>query len=180
MMYVVASLVSILALGFLLLTLVGLPGTWGMVVMAVLLAWLVPQEVFTSIPWIYVAVLVGLALLGELVEFVASAAGVGKLGGSRRAATLAIVGSLVGAIVGMVVGLPIPIPVVGSLIGSIILGGVGAAVGALIGERMTGKAWDGSVKIGMAAFVGRIFGTVGKTFCAAIMAAMLIVLVWVK
>jgi uncharacterized protein YqgC (DUF456 family) len=149
------------------------------VVAAVLLAWLVPQEVFVSIPWAYVGVLVGLALLGELIEFIAGAAGVGKLGGSRRAATMAIVGSLVGAIVGMVVGLPIPIPVVGSLIGSILLGGIGAAVGALIGERTTGKGWDGSMKIGLGAFVGRIFGTLGKSLCAAVMAAMLIVLVWI-
>jgi uncharacterized protein YqgC (DUF456 family) len=119
-------------------------------------------------------------LLGELIEFVAGAAGVGKLGGSRRAATMAIVGSIIGAIAGMIVGLPIPIPVVGSLIGSILLGGVGAAIGALIGERTTGKGWDGSMKIGVAAFTGRILGTVGKTLCAAVMAVLLIVLVWIK
>jgi uncharacterized protein len=178
MMYVIASLVTVFALGFLALTLVGRPGTWAIVVTSALLAWLAPTEWGISNSWGYVAALVGLALLGELVEFVASAAGVGKLGGSRRAAALAIVGSLVGAIVGMVVGLPIPIPIVGSLIGSVLLGGVGAAVGALIGEKWKGKDWDGSVRIGYAAFVGRILGTVGKTLCAAIMTAMLIVLIW--
>ena len=176
--YVIASLVTIFALGFLVLTLVGLPGTWAIVVTSVLLAWLAPPDWCIAIAWGNVAALVGLALLGELIEFVASAAGVGKLGGSRRAAALAIVGSLVGALVGMVIGLPIPIPVVGSLIGSVLLGGAGAAVGAFIGERMIGKDVDGSIKIGFAAFLGRIVGTLGKTLCAAIMAAMLIVLNW--
>ncbi len=178
-MYVIASLVTVFALGFLLLTLVGLPGTWAIVVTGALLAWLAPVFAFINVSWGYVAALVGLAMLGELIEFVASAAGVGKLGGSRRAAVLAIVGSLVGAIFGMTAfAAIIPIPVVGSLIGSVLMGGLGAAVGAFIGERMIGKDLDGSIKVGFAAFLGRIFGTVGKTLCATIMAAMLIVLVW--
>lgn len=176
MIYVIASLITILSLGFLLLTVVGLPGTWGIVITAVLLAWLAPPSVLIYISWGYVVALVALALLGELIEFIAGAAGVGRLGGSRRAAIYSIVGSLIGAIVGMFVG--IPIPVVGSVIGSVLFGAIGASLGALIGERQIGKTWDGSVKVGTAAFVGRIVGTLGKTFCAAVMSAMLIFVVW--
>ena len=178
MMYVIASFITVLAIVFLMLTIVGLPGTWAMVATGALLAWSAPTFSTISVSWGYVAALIGLALLGELIESIAGAVGVGKLGGSRRAVVLAIVGSLFGAIVGMVVGLPIPIPLVGSLIGSVLFGGLGAAVGAFIGERTIGKDLDGSVKVGFAAFLGRIFGTVGKSLCAAIMAAMLIVLAW--
>lgn len=180
MMIVIASFITFLTLGFLLLTLVGLPGTWGIVVTAMFLAWLSPPELLIAVSWTQVIVLVAIALFGELIEFAAGAAGVGKLGGSKRAALFAVVGSLVGAIFGMFVGLPIPVPVVGSLVGSILLGAAGAALGAVIGERTSGKSWDGSVKIGAAAFAGRIAGTLGKTICAAIMSGMLIFFAWTR
>ncbi len=178
MMYLIAVLVTLFAIVCWLATVVGLPGTWVMVVIGVLLAWLPPEEWIGDVSWGNVAALVGLALFGELIEFVASAAGVGKLGGSRRAATYAIIGSMVGALSGMFIGLPIPIPVIGSLIGSVLFGALGAAVGAYFGERTIGKNIDGSMKIGLAAFVGRIFGTVGKALCAAVMAVFLIALCW--
>lgn len=178
MIYVAAVFVTLLVLVFLLATVIGLPGPWAMVITAALLAWLVPDDGILALSWGTVGALVGIALLGELIEFVAGAAGVSKLGGSRRAATWAIIGSIVGAVVGIFVALPIPIPVVGSLIGSILLGGVGAAVGAILGERSIGGRWDSSTRIGVAAFLGRIFGTVGKSICAAVMAVLLIVFVW--
>lgn len=178
MIYVWASVVSLFAVVFLVATVLGLPGTWGMVVIAALLAWLGPSEGILAVSWGVVAALVGVALIGELVEFAAGAAGVGKLGGSRRAAAWAIIGSIVGAIIGVVVGLPIPIPIVGSLIGSVVLAGAGAAVGAFLAEHSLGKKLDSSAKIGMAAFLGRIFGTVGKAVCAAVMAALLIAVLW--
>ena len=178
MMYVIAGVASLFSIVCWLATVVGLPGTWVMVLIGVLLAWLPPTDWIIYISWGNVAVLVGLALFGELIEFVASAAGVGKLGGSRRAATYAIIGSMVGALSGMFIGLPIPIPVIGSLIGSVLFGALGAALGAFLGERTIGKNIDGSMKIGVAAFVGRIFGTVGKALCAAVMAVFLIALCW--
>jgi hypothetical protein len=178
MIYVWAALVSLgAAIGWL-ATLVGLPGTWGMVLVAVLLAWLPSPESMLHFEWWHVGVLAGLAGLGELIEFVASAAGVGKLGGSRRAATYAIIGSIAGALAGAVIGLPIPIPVVGSLIGSVLFSGIGAAAGAFLGEHSSGKALEGSVKVGVAAFLGRIFGTIGKTLCATVMMVFLIVVCW--
>ena len=70
------------------LNLVGMPGNW-MIVLAVLLyASFVPAESRLDIGWAPLIGLLILAALGELVEFLASALGASKAGGSRRGAAL--------------------------------------------------------------------------------------------
>ncbi len=169
-------LITLVASSCLLGTVIGLPGNWVLVGGAALAAWGIAPSSMASIPSWSVLFLFVMALVGEGVEFAAGALGVGKLGGAKRSAALAIVGSLIGAIVGMFVGLPIPI--VGSLIASVLCGGAGAATGAILGERWKGNNWDGSVEIGFAAFWGKLLGTVGKAICGAVMAAVVIVLAW--
>jgi uncharacterized protein YqgC (DUF456 family) len=142
------------------LQLVGLPGNWLIVATAAAYAWLVTDGSRAALGWQAVALLVVLALVGELVEFLAGAMGAAKAGGSRRGTVLAIVGSLVGGIVGLFVG--IPIPVIGSLVSAILFGGVGAMIGAILGESWKGRDFDTSLEVGKAAFVGRLLGTVGK------------------
>ncbi len=63
---------------------------------------------------------------------------------------------------GAVVGIPIPIPIVGLVIGSVLFACVGALVGAAIGEKWHGSKLDHSLKVGGAAFAGRLVGTLGK------------------
>jgi uncharacterized protein YqgC (DUF456 family) len=147
--------------------LVGLPGNWLIVVAAALYAWLVPAEAATAIGWPAVATLVVLAILGEVAEFVAGALGVTTVGGSRRGAALAIVGSMVGGIVGIFVGLPIPI--VGSLVAAVLFGGIGALAGAVLGETWKGRDLDSSIEIGKAAFIGRLLGTAAKMIVCSLM-----------
>jgi len=149
------------------LQLLGLPGTWLIVAAAALYAWLVPADAWTAIGWWAVGFLVALAVLGEILEFVAGALGVTKVGGSRRGAVLAIVGSLAGAIVGLFVGLPIP--VIGSLVSAVLLGGLGALAGAMLGEMWKGRDFDTSLTVGKAAFVGRLLGTVAKLVICTLM-----------
>ena len=172
-----AMLLTGTALSCLALTVLGLPGNWLMVGAAALAWWAISPESIAWLPKWSIGVLFALALVGEAIEFAAGALGVGKLGGSKRAAALAVVGSLVGALAGMFVGLPIPI--VGSVIASILLGGVGACAGAALGERWVGKDWDGSVRVGVAAFWGKLLGTLGKAICGATMAGILVFLAWV-
>lgn len=50
-------------------TLVSVPGNWLIVGFAALFAWLVPLQDGRGITWTAVAVLAGLALVGEVVEF---------------------------------------------------------------------------------------------------------------
>ena len=91
-----------------LLTLVALPGNWIVAGGAARLPWLLPDEAGQGITWTTVAVLLGFAVLGEVVEFAAGAAGAAKQGASRRAIALSMVGAIVGSIAGLAIGAPIP------------------------------------------------------------------------
>ncbi len=173
MWFVLLAVVLVLAiLVALAATALGLPGLWFMVLCAACLNFFAPETSFIHVTWTGTAILLALAVTGELIEFFASAAGASKLGGSRRSGWLALIGSMLGAIAGLFIGLPIP--VAGPLITSILLGGIGAAAGAIVGERWAGQDWNQSARVGLAAAVGRLLGTFGKTVCAAIMAVMLI------
>ena len=108
-----------------------------------------------------------LALVGELIEFVAGAFGAQRAGASRRATIYAMLGSIGGAIVGALIGLPVP--VVGSVLAAILFGGLGATAGAMYGHWSDGQPWRESWTIGHAAFWGRLCGTLGKIIVGAVM-----------
>jgi hypothetical protein len=88
-------LVLLLIVGWL-LTLLGLPGNWLMVVAVTIYVFLVPREERIAVSWPVPVVAGLLATLGEVLEFVAGAAGVAQAGGSKRSAVLALAGSLIG------------------------------------------------------------------------------------
>jgi uncharacterized protein YqgC (DUF456 family) len=162
-----ALLLAVFAIVSWLSQLVGLPGNWMLVVAVALYAWIAPSEGRADIGWQTVAVLIVLAIVGEIVEFIAAASGVTKAGGSRRGALLALVGSIIGGIVGLGIGLPVP--VVGSLLAALVFGGLGALAGAMLGESWKGRDFDASLEVGKAAFVGRVLGTVGKLIVGSVM-----------
>ncbi|MBN1590513.1 MAG: DUF456 domain-containing protein [Pirellulales bacterium] len=173
MSFLWAFLLVVVLLAAWMLTLLGVPGNWLIVAAVIVYVLFVPPESPRAIDWTSVFVLVVLATVGELLEFVAGALGVTKAGGSHRGAILALLGSLAGGIIGLFIGLPIP--VVGSLLGAVLLAGVGAFTGAVLGEQWKGRGLDDSLRIGHAAFWGRLFGTVAKTALGAAMIATTIV-----
>jgi uncharacterized protein YqgC (DUF456 family) len=144
-----------------------LPGNWILLGLAALFAWLVPQTGGRGVSWTTVTVLAALAVLGEVLEFVAGAAGAAKRGASRRAMLLSLVGAIAGSLLGATAG--IPVPVVGSMVGALIGGSVGAFAGAYIGETWKERGHAASVAVGKAAFKGRIWGTIGKFAVGAVM-----------
>ena len=154
-----------------LLTLVAMPGNWLMLGGAALFAWLVPVEADRGLTWTTVIVLLVLAIVGELIEFGAGAAGAAKQGASRRAIALSILGAAVGSILGLGVGTPIPI--LGSFVMAVIGGAAGAFAGAYLGEAWKGRTEPERTAAGRGAFMGRIWGTVGKLAVGAIMLAIL-------
>ncbi len=159
-------LVTILFAGWL-ISVLGMPGNWLMVLAVVVYVLLVPEESPAAIGW-PVAIAVGLlAAAGELLEFLAGAFGVAKAGGSKRGAVLALLGSMVGGIAGMFIG--VPIPIVGPIVAAILFAGLGALAGAVIGEQWHGHGLDKSWQIGKAAFWGRLLGTLAKTAVGAVM-----------
>ncbi len=160
MIYVWLTLLILLLIIAWMTNLFGLPGNWMMVLLVGLWAWWQPEDSVMDISgWSWAGTL-ALAGLGELFEFLASVLGAKRAGGSRRAAVLSIVGSIVGGLTGAVLGLPIPL--IGWLVGSVLFACLGAFIGALVGERWYGSDLDSSVKVGTAAFVGRLLGTIGK------------------
>ncbi len=151
---VVLLLINTLAL---LLVPIGLPGTWLMVAATAAVAWL--QEGMFSL-WTLGAIAL-IALGGEILEFIAGAAGSKKAGGTWRGAVGAILGGLVGGIAGTFL---IPVPVLGSILGA----ALGAAGGALLGELSGGKKLEAAAAVGRGAFVGRLLGTVFKLGAGAL------------
>lgn len=162
--------VSLLILGMgtaWLSTIFTVPGNWIIVGLAALFAWLLPPESGGELTWFYVGVAAVLALLGEIVEFSAGAAGAKKRGASRRSMVLAIVGTIFGSIAGAVISLPIPI--VGPIIGAVGGGALGAFGGAYAGETWKGSDSAQRIAAGQGALVGRLLGTVGKLLIGAVM-----------
>ena len=143
---------ALLNLFWLLLVLVGLPGTWLIVASCALVDWWVDAELFSA-PVLIAAV--GLAALGELVELVAGSAGARKAGGGRRGAWGALGGGIVGAILGTFF---IPVPLFGSLIGA----GIGAFAAASFLEHDGGQDMATSLRIGRGAAWGQFLGTFAK------------------
>jgi hypothetical protein len=171
--YLWALLLVIACFGAWATTLFTLPGNWLIAGFAAIFAWLLPAETTGGVTWTTVAVLVGLAVVGEILEFGASAAGAAKRGASKRGVALSMVGAMIGSILGITAGLPIPI--IGSFVMALVGGAAGAFFGAYIGESWKGRPEADRVAIGRGAFAGRIWGTAGKL---AVGVVMLVIVAW--
>lgn len=142
----------LVALGIcVLLNLVTLPGNWAMVALVAAWALLVPDS---GLGVLFFVLFIGLALIGEVVEFGAQIWGAKKYGSSKISTWAGIIGAVLGAI-----------------FGAPFMFGVGAVFGALFG------AWAGcflaellirrqpsavAFRAAQGAFVGRFLGMVVK------------------
>ncbi len=146
-------------LGGLALVALGLPGLWVMVLGLLAYGWLTD---FISVSITLIAVVVGLAVLGEIVEAWVGFRLARRYGGSTRAGWGALAGGLVGAAVG------VPIPVVGSVIG----GFVGAFAGAALFEYTRALRADVAVGAGWGAVLGRAAATAAKMALGVVIAVL--------
>ncbi len=153
MEYVYICVLLVLNLVWLFLVVLGLPGTWLMVLSAAGLAWWQPElDLFSN--WTLVA-LAAMAAIGEVLEFISGMVGSKKAGGSTWGSIGGLLGALAGGIFGTVL---IPIPIIGSILG-VCLGAFG---GAMAAEVLTGREMSKSVESGKGAAVGRFFGILIK------------------
>ena len=154
MEYVYITSLLLLNTFWLFLVVLGLPGTWLMVLSAAGLYWWQPElDLFSE--WTLVAV-TGLAIIGEILELVSGVVGSKKAGGSKWGSVGAVVGALGGGIFGTVL---IPIPIVGSILGLCL----GAFAGAVAAELLlSGRDMGSSLESGKGAAVGRFFGVLAK------------------
>lgn len=156
--YICAGCFAVLGMACVVVTPLGLPGTWIMIGVAgatdAVVMWLWPAlHMPFGVSALVIAVLAGTA--GEIVEFLAGALGAKAGGASRKGAVGSMIGSIVGLIIGTVL---IPIPLAGSAIGAI----AGAIVGAIAGEKMHGREMKNSLKPAAGAAIGRILGALSK------------------
>jgi uncharacterized protein YqgC (DUF456 family) len=161
-LHVIGLLVLLIAcLAALASLLLGLPGTFLIVVAALAYAW---ATGFAGVTWWTIGWLLLLAVIGEGIEFLAGAAGAAGERPSRRVMIAAILGGVIGGLVGtpLLFG-------VGSLLGALL----GAFTGAALAVLSEGGTMDTALSAGLAAFRGRLLGFVLK---AAVAVAMLVVL----
>ena len=156
----IATLILVSGIGWI-LTLFGMPGNWVIVAGTACYAWLGPSEGAAQLSWGVVGVFAVLAVLGEIAETAAGMWGASRVGGSRRAAVFSLIGSILGALGGAALG--VPVPLVGSAIAAVGGGALGALAGAALAEQTRGESSSHALRVGRAAFWGRLLGTGAKT-----------------
>lgn len=152
-----ATILMVANAAFVFLNVLMLPGNWLMV--GSLCIFLLAAGEDTGPDWSTLLIVLGLAIVGEVLEMFTGAANANKKGASRRAMVLSLVFSMVGSIVGVFV---VPLPVIGTAIGAVMGAAAGAFCGAWLGEAWKGKANIERTQIGTAAMVGRMFGMAAK------------------
>jgi len=137
----------------------GLPGLWVMVAGVVGYGWLTD---FRSVGVATIAVVLGLAFLGEIIEAWLGFRFARTFGGSRRSAWGALAGGIVGA------GLGVPIPIVGSVIGAFL----GSFAGAALFEYSLSRTPETAVRAGWGAVVGRATAAAAKIALGVVIAVL--------
>lgn len=164
MEYVWASLIIVLLIGSQALQLFGGPANWIGVGAVALWKWLYPA----SMEWTFVAILAGVALVGEGIEFGLQTWGAKRYGAGRSGN----IGGIIGAIVGAIFCAPFLFGL-GALPGA--LGG--AYLGCLIFE-MPGKDFAEARHAALGAFWGKAFGMTAKIALGAVIVVLGIPKVW--
>lgn len=127
----------------------GLPGLWVMVLGVIGYGWLTS---FRTIGVATIAIVLGLALIGEILEAWVGFGLTRRYGGSSRAGWGALVGGIVGAVIG------VPVPIIGSVIGAF----VGAFAGAAVFEYSWSRTPGTAVRAGWGALLGRAAAAAAK------------------
>ena len=139
LLWVLAGILMLIGLAGTVLPL--LPGIPLMLIGMLVAAW---AEDFTRIGWVTLVILGVLMALSFVVEFVAAALGVKRVGASRQAVTGAALGTLLGFFFGFA----------GLLFGPFI--------GAVAGELLARRDARAALHAGIGAWVGFVLGAVAK------------------
>jgi uncharacterized protein len=121
----------------------GLPGLWVMVGGILAYGWLTG---FRSVGVVMIAIVLGIAFLGEIIDNWLGFRFAKRYGGSTRSGWGALIGGLVGAVIG------VPVAIIGSVLGALLGSFIGAAVFELTYSRHAGVA----ARAGWGAVMGRI------------------------
>ena len=146
-------------LGFvLLLNVITLPANW--IMLGLVGLWRAAYPSPGDMGFLFFAMLIGLAVFGEIVEYIAQGWGSKKYGSS----TSGMWAGLFGALVGALAGLPLLFGL-GAFIGAL----VGAWIGCYLMERAKGRDDYEARQAAKGALVGRFLGIVVKCGIGAVM-----------
>ena len=160
----VISLLVLACLVGVAMTAVRLPGTWLIVASAAGYTW---GEGWPRTSPTLLGILIGIALLGEGIEVLASVVTARRAGASRKAAW----GGMFGGILGMIfLSFLVPIPIVGTMIGAL----VGCFAGATLVEMSVRRDMTHGAKVGVFSAMGFVFGAVAKIVVALVMSGILL------
>ncbi len=140
--------VALVLVGFIGIVLPALPGHILIFAGLLLAAW---ADHFTRVGQWTLGVIGLIAATSYVVDFLAAAIGVKRLGASRRAMT----GAALGTLAGLLFGLPGVI--------------IGPFVGALVGELTVHRDWKRVGRAGLAAWIGFVIGIAIKVALAFVM-----------
>jgi uncharacterized protein YqgC (DUF456 family) len=124
---------------------------------------------FAPIGWPLLLLLLGLAVLGEILEFLIGTFYVARQGASRQA----VVGAFLGGLAGAALGAP-TIPLLGLLLG----GFLGAFAGAVLGEYHHQRQLAPSLRIGTHAFIGKLSAILVKHAIGLVMVGLVLRATW--
>ena len=164
--WTIFTLWALLLLSASMLTYLGLGGNIVITALAVIWGLLTGFNVMT-LP--FLGLLVGLTVLGEVIESLLGIVYVAKKGATRYGVTGVFLGGLIGAAVGNNV-----MPVIGALVGSF----AGAFLGAVFGEYYREKNIEPSLRIGWHAFFGKMLAIVVKHAIGMVMIWLILKRTW--
>ena len=127
----------------------GLPGLW------IMIGILAVATYADQVSPIILVLLVVVALLAELAEWMIVARTSARWGGSRKA----FWGAIAGGLVGILVGLPVPLPILGPLAAGLL----GTFAGAAAVTLWETRALRSAGRVGCGAVLGRAFAAAAKT-----------------
>ncbi len=142
--------------------LIGIPGTF------IILGTALIYAIFTHFQIITVKLLFGLlgiAIMGEVIEAFLGLLSARKFGASRLSLFFALVGGFAGALIGSMF-----LPLVGTVVGAI----TGAFLGTFLPELVVKKELRVSIKAGVGTFLGRTAGILTKLVLGAIMVGLVV------
>jgi hypothetical protein len=166
MAFVIAVLFIALLVAVLFTNIFQAPANW--IILALLGVWKL-THVQGEMSWLFLGLMLAIAGVGEVLEFVAQAMGSKKYGASKKGN----LGGLVGAIAGAILGAPILMGL-GALFGALL----GAFLGCFVVEKLAGRSTEDAWRASWGAFWGKMFGMTAKTALGAAMVGMAIPRIW--
>ena len=155
-------LFSVILLGSVIMTIVGLPGNFMIVLTGLAYGY---YDHFEHIDYTVLAIVVGILIIGEVIEFGAGVIGAKQGKASKRSMVAAVIGTVIGGIWGTAI-----LPLIGSILGALL----GAFTFTALAEYTKMKNVQQAKQVAMSVLKGQIVGMIFKTAAAVGMAIILI------